>query len=46
MRYHVEVKSDVSLIFDNNGVNDCAVARIEEVLAGLYEYTVLDVAFN
>jgi hypothetical protein len=46
MRDHIEVKGDVSLIFDNNGVNDCAVARIEVVLVGLHENTVLDVAVN
>ena len=46
MRDHIEVKGDVSLIFDNNGVNDCAVARIEVVLVGLHEHTVLDVAVN
>ena len=46
MRDHVEVKDSVSLNFDNSGVDDCAVARIEAVLAGLHEHTVLDVAVN
>ena len=46
MRDHVEVKDSVSLNFDNSGVDDCAVARIEAVLAGLHEHTMLDVAVN
>jgi hypothetical protein len=46
VRNQVEIKKLVALVLNNGCVDNCAWARVQEVLVGLREQTVLNVSVN